>query len=259
MTDRKFVFIAGLHRSGTTLLSNLLAGHPDVSGFENTGAPMDEGQHLQTVYPVGRVWGGDAVGRFGFDPCAYLTERSSIATRENAEKLFNEWSKHWDLSKPVLVEKSPPNIIRTRFLQAMFPNSYFIVITRHPVAASIAVKKWCARNPVPGIMMNWTVCHERYRRDRRKLVRCLEIRYEDLVASPMAELEKISSFLRIDPFSEVNNQVRTGINDKYFTRWREITAGAWGGAIETASRLTMEKSFQAFGYSLDDAKLERAA
>ena len=114
MIDRKFVFIVGLHRSGTTLLANLLAGHPDVSGFENTGAPMDEGQFLQTVYPVGPVWGGDAIGRIGFDPCAYLTERSSIATRENAEKLLNEWSDYWDMSKPVLLEKSPPNIINVR-------------------------------------------------------------------------------------------------------------------------------------------------
>ena len=47
-----------------------------------------------------------------------------------------------DTGKEFLLEKSPPNIIRTRFLQAMFPNSYFINIKRHPIATSLATKKW---------------------------------------------------------------------------------------------------------------------
>ncbi len=44
-------FIAGLHRSGTTPLTRLLAAHSEVSGFSNTHVEEDEGQHLQQVYP----------------------------------------------------------------------------------------------------------------------------------------------------------------------------------------------------------------
>ena len=50
--EHRFVFLAGLHRSGTTLLARLLAAHPEVSGFSGTGAPADEGQLLQSVYPA---------------------------------------------------------------------------------------------------------------------------------------------------------------------------------------------------------------
>ena len=64
--EHRFVFLAGLHRSGTTLLARLLAAHPEVSGFSGTGVPADEGQHLQTVYPAAKVYGGP--GRFGFAP-----------------------------------------------------------------------------------------------------------------------------------------------------------------------------------------------
>jgi len=32
----QFVFLAGLHRSGTTLLARLLAAHSEISGFSET-------------------------------------------------------------------------------------------------------------------------------------------------------------------------------------------------------------------------------
>jgi len=49
---RQYVFIAGLHRSGTSVLARCLREHPQISGFRNTGVPEDEGQHLQDVYPA---------------------------------------------------------------------------------------------------------------------------------------------------------------------------------------------------------------
>ena len=56
--DKKFVFICGLHKSGTSLLFRILRDHPDMSGFTNTGVPKDEGQHLQSVYPPAWRFGG---------------------------------------------------------------------------------------------------------------------------------------------------------------------------------------------------------
>jgi hypothetical protein len=84
----KLVFLAGLHRSGTTLLARLLAAHPEISGFSGTGVPADEGQHLQTVYPAAKVYGGP--GRFGFAPESHLTEDSALVSEQSAQTLVEE-------------------------------------------------------------------------------------------------------------------------------------------------------------------------
>ena len=36
----------------------------------------------------------------------------------------------------MLVEKSPPNIVRMRYLQALFPRASFVMILRHPVVVA---------------------------------------------------------------------------------------------------------------------------
>ena len=69
MNRPRHVFIGGLMRSGTTLLARILAQHPDVSAFSDTGFVQDEGQYLQSVFPVSSfAYGGP--GRFAFDPAA---------------------------------------------------------------------------------------------------------------------------------------------------------------------------------------------
>ena len=87
--DHRFVFVGGLHRSGTTLLARCLAEHPEVSGFSGTRAPEDEGQHLQNVYQPGRAHGGP--GRFGFDPEAHLTETSALVSDASRARLLEQW------------------------------------------------------------------------------------------------------------------------------------------------------------------------
>ena len=81
-------------------------------------------------------------GRFGFHPRAHLTEDSDLLTVENVTKLRASWHAYWDNSRSIFVEKTPANILMTRFLQAAFPNSYFILITRHPIPVSMAAQKW---------------------------------------------------------------------------------------------------------------------
>ena len=50
--------------------------------------------------------------------------------------MYAEWRRYWDVSKPILVEKSPRHIIMTRLLQHWFgaDQTFFIVIMRHPLA-----------------------------------------------------------------------------------------------------------------------------
>lgn len=215
----RFVFVAGSHRSGTTLLARLLAAHREISGFSGTGAPADEGQHLQSVYPSDHEYGRP--GRFGFAPEMHLTESSPLASDESARRRFAEWSPHWDLARPLLLEKSPPNLIETPFLQALFLDSMFVVVIRLPIPVSIPPAKWRGTRRYDRLLDHWLRCHALFEADREHLRRVHVLNYEQLVGDPAAVLEEIFAFLEVEPIPP-SAPVDAGANEKYFRRWKEL-------------------------------------
>ena len=247
MERHRFVFLAGLHRSGTTLLARLLAAHPEISGFSGTGVPADEGQHLQSVYPAAATYGGP--GRFGFAPEAHLTETSPLATEANARALFEEWSPRWDLGRPVLLEKSPPNLLKTRFLQALFPGSAFVVIVRHPIPVSIPTAKWRGTRRYDRLLEHWLRCHAVFEADRGHLGRVHVLQYEQLVRDPAGVLREIFRFLELDPIGP-GEPVGTGANEKYFRQWRELKRDPRMRVYLDLVSLRYERRVRRYGYSL---------
>jgi hypothetical protein len=224
MEGHQLVFLAGLHRSGTTLLARLLAAHPQVSGFSGSGAPADEGQHLQSVYPSDHEHGRP--GRFGFAPEMHLTESSPLVSEQSAATLFEEWSPHWDLSRPLLLEKSPPNLLKTRFLQALFPNAAFVVLVRH-----------------------WFRCHALFEADRDQLKRVYVTQYEQLVREPEAVLQGIFEFLELEPIAP-NEPVEQGANEGYFRQWQDLKRDPRMRAYLDLASLWYERRVRRYGYSL---------
>jgi Sulfotransferase family len=242
-----FVFVAGLHRSGTTLLARLLAAHPEISGFSGTGAPADEGQHLQSVYPSDHEYGRP--GRFGFAPEMHLTESSPLVSEESAQRLFAEWSPHWDLSRPLLLEKSPPNLIKTRFLQALFPDSAFVVVVRHPIPVSIPTAKWRGTRRYDRLLDHWLRCHALFEADLEQLGRIHVLTYEQLVGDPAGVLEEVFAFLDIEPIPP-SESVETSANEKYFRRWNELKRDPRMRAYLDLVSLKYERLVRPYGYSL---------
>lgn len=245
--DHKFVFLCGLHRSGTSPLFRILREHPEISGFRDTGVPEDEGQHLQTVFPPGKIYGGP--GRFGFDQAAHLTETSELVTSENREKLLQEWAKYWDLRKSCLLEKSPPNLIRTRFLQAMFPQSSFVVILRHPVAASLATSKWTSSS-LESLIQHWLHCHRLFESDRRHLRSVHVVKYEDLIASTKREFDRIYEFMGLS--SSTSPTLNPAGNNSYFQSWQRFEQDLKYREFALKIKATYEDDLRAFGYSFSD-------
>jgi hypothetical protein len=239
---RSLVFIGGLHRSGTSLVHRCLASHPEVSGFSNTGVPEDEGQHLQSVYPRDFHLGG--AGRFAFAREAQLTERSPLATAQSRARLIAEWGPHWRPGAAVGVEKSPPNLVRMRFLQALFPNSVFVVVLRHPVAVAGATRKgrrWLLS--YERLVRHWVASHAIAARDAPLIRNLRVVRYEHLVADPHAALGPVFAAVSLTPPS-LSGLVQPGRSDEYFNRWRprrhQRTIARWEGDVNR------------FGYSLID-------
>jgi hypothetical protein len=243
------------------MLYRYLAEHPSVSALEGTARATNEGQHNQSVYPSDEYHSKG--GQFAFRPEARMTETSPLVTDQNRAQLFAEWSRYWDTSAEVLLEKSPPNLIRTRFLQALFPTSSFIAIIRHPIPVTLATSKWGKIKPHT-LVRHWLTAHDFLAQDASHLRRLHVIRYEHLVADPDAELARAFAFLgladhdagrdrseglNVDNF-EADRTVRTGVNDKYFQMWRERRRTFVRSLYYDAVDWRYERAVRRFGYSM---------
>ena len=233
---KKYIFIGGLHRSGTSILNEIIGSSDKVSKHENTNKPEDEGQHIQTVFDNGKLHGG--VGSFCFDDSYHYTESSKLITKDNKIKLLKEWNRYWDESKSIFLEKSPVNLIHTRFLQKMFDNSYFIIIMRHPLAVSNASLKWNNQS-LNTYFDHWLRGYNIFLNDRKYLRKYILIKYEDLCNDPKKEVKKIEKLIgeklniKDSELSRLYNS-----NSKYFVN------------INSSLIDNYEDKFNKFGYSL---------
>lgn len=259
MTDpARLVFVAGLHRSGTTPLARTMGSHPQISGLRETGAKEDEGQHLQTVYPSAKTYGG--AGRFATDPRSHLTEESPLVSATNAEVLVEEWSPYWDLKREFLLEKSPPNLIMGRFLQGLFPGSAFVAVIRHPIVVALSTHKWrrlAARKirmhtTYYQLVEHWLTAHEIFRKDLSHLQRSHVLRYEHLVSDAEAQLGPVNELLGLSTPLD-SGTLRASHSDRYEKQWAAMLSG---GPLARRSRSLIERDFgdaiRSWGYDVND-------
>ena len=247
ITGMKYVFICGMPRSGTTIVAKEIARLANCTGFENTGVIMDEGQYLQDVYST--EWACGGAGRFGFAPEAHLTEDSPLLTPTNVARLRQSWDTYWDQQKTIRVEKTPGNLLKTRFLQAAFPNAYFVVIKRHPVPVSLATQKW-SLTPLHELFEHWLRCNELFDEDKKHLNRLYELSYEDYIGNPRKYLEEIANFIGTEFSGSLKEQAADGYNKKYFDRWARMLQSSLFKAYYRRVAKDFERKFREQGYSL---------
>ena len=249
----RYVFVCGLGRSGTSVLARNVARLENCTGFKNTGALEDEGQFLQDVYRSDNVYGG--AGAFGFDPRAHLTEHSPLFTPENGLKLRQNWERYWDQTKAIRVEKTPGHLLKTRFLQAVFPNSYFIVVRRHPIPVSLANnQRWKVTfAPLHKLFDHWLHCYGLFEEDKRYLKHVYELTYEDYIEDPNKCYQNIAEF--------VGTQVPKAPREDrfyYVTQWRNAAGlRVPESAMEDVSGAHNEKYFKRWSYLLDNSPFKR--
>ena len=244
---KMFIFIAGHHRSGTTLLYRMIRDHPDVTGFSGATSRDEEGQHLQSVYLPASRFGGP--GRFIFDQRSHMDSNHALAHEGTAEAIVRQWAPLLDASKGWVVEKSPPNIVRSRFLQSLFPNSVFIVLRRHPVAVAYATQKMQRyRSDIVSLLDHTLLGYEIQERDLVEIDRYCVVKYEDLVDNPCSSLRDIFSCAGL-PFEGymLKRSVDKGCSEGYFRRWREEKGFLMSDRLLCHFRSRCEH----FGYCLD--------
>jgi hypothetical protein len=104
------------------------------------------------------------------------------------------WDGYWDHDKPLLVEKSPPNLLRTDEISQHFSPIYFLLMVRNPYAHCEGLMRrnnWDAHRAV-----NFTVrCLRLQKENVNKLEHMLRFTYEELVENPKVVSKRIQSFI----------------------------------------------------------------
>lgn len=193
-----WAFIVGCYNSGTELLVKLLGSHPDVARLP------DEGQFLTDQLPQPHAEGLPRMWVLRED-LFRLTEED---VGPDVIRLKKEWISRLDRSRPVFLEKSPPNAARTRWLQRHFTNARFIAIVRNGYAVAEGIRRkarltHCPEGwPLELCARQWARHHEVLLEDAPSLDYLQWIRYEDLTEDPGTVLEQILKFLCVDDGGE---------------------------------------------------------
>jgi hypothetical protein len=205
------IFIVGLNKSGTSLLYLLLSQHEQLSPIKafktfkgkrpgTAMLPMErygigEGQKIPDL-PDKLHGMPEGSGRWAlpqFIKRYRLTEADVEA--EDAERVARAYRQSMVEPSARLCEKTPPNLLRTRYLQALYPDAVFVAIVRDPYAnVSANGKKRTKWGNVEDQALHWSEAYAVFLEDRKHLHRSLLIRYETLVESRADVLRLVCEF-----------------------------------------------------------------
>jgi hypothetical protein len=166
----KYVFVLSLPYSGSTVLWRLLSTSPTASSH-----PV-EGQTLPGVKQI--VW----------------ERRWEPDHKLPWEDIKQKWEQAWDMTKPVLLEKSPPHIIRAFDIERVFLPAYFIVMIRDPYAFCEGVRRRDRVNVGSGAEF-WARCATYQVRNIEGLKNVIYFKYEDFADDPASAKDQILDFI----------------------------------------------------------------
>ncbi len=121
------VFLVGFPRSGTTLLDQIMASHPDIAVAEEKPAVDKMIHHLV------RSYGTAQPHEHPLNDVCYPAAMPKLTAQDIAamrERFFTEHDN--SAQKPVFVDKLPLNILHVGLIQRVFPKAKFILALRHP-------------------------------------------------------------------------------------------------------------------------------
>jgi len=104
------------------------------------------------------------------------------------------WESYWDHSKSVLLEKSPPNLLRTDELRAHFHPARFVAMVRDPYAHAEGLMRrngWSIEKAARFTLM----CLRTQRDNAQRPEDTLSLTYESLVGDPAAACERLTRFM----------------------------------------------------------------
>ncbi|HET8654388.1 MAG TPA: sulfotransferase [Longimicrobiaceae bacterium] len=206
-TGRNLVFLVGAPRSGTTWLQRLLASHPQIRTGQET--------HLFNayIYPLLRSWRTElakadaGVGRSGVGlPCYFTEEEYFDLVREFLYRILEGVTRDTGPGA-VFLEKTPAHARFIPEIKSMLREARFIHVIRDPrdVAASLLAagqgwgRAWAPTTIGPAAR-KWVehACSARAAAGELSASEYIEVRYEDLLTSPVERLGELAEFMGLE-------------------------------------------------------------
>ncbi len=202
LVDR-WIFIVGCYNSGTSLLSKVLASHPQVSGLPEEGIYFTDRLPFPEQFGWPRMW-TECKDQVRLVP----GDRSD----RDIERIKRQWSLAFSKSSSNFVEKSVTNATRMTFLQEHFKPAYIISIVRNGYAVAEGIRRsanpasygnpeYSGPYPIGQCAKQWRESDRLISEDAEKMERFLQVSYEDLTEDPATVFGRITEFLALSPFA----------------------------------------------------------
>jgi len=191
--DPRPVFVVGLPRSGTTLVEQVLASHPQVHG---AGELLEVLRIFETLPAL--------VGQPRIDPFQALELLSPESATAAAQAYLDSLKTLAPAMATRVIDKMPDNIQLLGLIAFLWPGSRVIVCNRD--LRDIAVSCWFAGFETNSwinsweLMARWFADHQRILEHWQRIqpLKCLEVGYESLVGNLEGQARRMVDFLELD-------------------------------------------------------------
>jgi tetratricopeptide (TPR) repeat protein len=186
------IFILGMPRSGSTLLEQMLAAHPDINA----------GGELPYMLGVAREIGSTWESRKEY----FLSnDRAVIDDLQQGADTYSRLSATLYRDKPLFTDKLPGNFQFIGLIYLMFPNAKIINCRRDPVDTCLSCYKKLFQSAVPYSfdlteLGRYYLLYDRIMKHWHDVLpgSVLDVTYENLLKDPEQELRKVLGFCGVE-------------------------------------------------------------
>jgi tetratricopeptide (TPR) repeat protein len=236
------IFVLGLHRSGSTLIEQILASHPLIEGTTE-------------ITVMNQIW--ERIGRLaakeGLGPFQALHRMEAGELKAIGEEYLDRARAFRATDKPYFVDKLPANWMNIGLIRLALPNAKIIDARRHPMACGFSNFK---QNYASGMYFSYSQesIGEFYRDywrfmdhiDKVQAGTVHRVLNERVIEDPEGEIRRLLDYLEV-PFDQAclefhknkravrtpsAEQVRKGISREGVDQWRHYEP--WLGPLKTA-------------------------
>ena len=194
---RQWVFVVGCYNSGTTMLRDMIAQHPETTVIPWEGVRFTDVLRRPEDLGWVRMW----------CRCEEYVKTPSMGDYAARRRLLRDWSP-WIQPSKSLVEKSIANVTRMRWLDRNLARVSFVGITRnmwpvcegirrraHARGQALASQRGRADYSIEECVQQWFRSREIMRQGASHVRRWHHVTYEQVVADPSRVMAGIDEFL----------------------------------------------------------------